>query len=215
MGHPTGLLAVWMDIAPDREAELNRWYEAEHLPERSAIAGFVQSRRYQSVQGSPKYLALYDLDSAAVLRGDAYLKVRQNATPWTQRILGELQASIRNEYELVQEIGETPAGGGPFVIAVRIETAPEHDAALNEWYLTDHLPALAAVPGVLAAKRYRATEGSPRYLALYELANGDVPESDAWRQAGQTPLTLKMRPLLRNTAINFGRRLERPAAASA
>ncbi len=210
MSTSAGLLAVWMDIAPDLEGELNRWYEEEHLPERVAIPGFLSARRYESSRGDPKYVALYDLDSPSVLSSDAYMKVRNNATPWTSRILPRLASSIRNEYELVQTIGATPDEGGPFILLVRIETEPEYDHKLNEWDTTDHLPGLASVPGVLAAKRYRATAGSPRYLAMYELERAEVTESDAWRKAGDTEFSRKMRPLLRNVSLNAGRRLERP-----
>ena len=35
--------------------------------------------------------------------------------------------------------------------------APEHEAEFNEWYDKEHIPALAAVPGVLCARRFRGT----------------------------------------------------------
>lgn len=203
----TGLLAVWMGIDPEGEADLNGWYEQEHLAERIAIPGFLRARRYKSVQGAPTYLALYDLASPAVLDSEPYLRARRQPTDWTSRLTARLTANIRNEYELVQSIGAGPPEGGLYLAAVRIETAPEHDADLNAWYETEHLAALAAVPGVLAARRYRATAGSPRYLALYELEHGEAPSSEAWRAASRTAFTQRMRPLIRNMAFNLGRRL--------
>src|SRR5262249_21040775 len=38
--------------------------------------------------------------------------------------------------------------------------APEFEAEFNEWYDKEHIPALAAVPGVLCARRFRATSGN-------------------------------------------------------
>jgi hypothetical protein len=35
----------------------------------------------------------------------------------------------------------------------------------------EHIPALARVPGVLCARRYRTSAGNPKYLALYHLAS--------------------------------------------
>ena len=62
-----GLLLVMMDIAPEREEEFNRWYNEEHVPERLAIPGFKRARRFKALEGSPKYLALYELESPEAL----------------------------------------------------------------------------------------------------------------------------------------------------
>ena len=61
-----GLLLFMTDIDPAHEDEFNRWYEEEHLGERMAILGFLSARRFQAVQGAPKYLAIYDLESPDV-----------------------------------------------------------------------------------------------------------------------------------------------------
>ena len=65
-----GLLAVWTDIPEHIEADFNRWYDEEHLPERAGIPGFLNARRYLSLQSTPKYLALYDTVDAQVLQSD-------------------------------------------------------------------------------------------------------------------------------------------------
>ena len=71
-----GLLAVLADPRDGMAAELDRWFEDEHLYERSAIDGVLCSRRYVSLQGTPNALALYELASPAVLHEDAYLGAR-------------------------------------------------------------------------------------------------------------------------------------------
>jgi hypothetical protein len=120
--------------------------------------------------------------------------------------MASLSANIRNEYEPLTSLGESPAGGAPYALVVRVEADPAHEAGFNAWYDEEHLPALAAVPGVLAAKRFRLTAGpGPKYLAVYELATEDVPESDAWRKAGDTPWTAKLRPYFQNVSTNLGR----------
>ena len=199
-----GLLAVWTDIPAHIEGDFNRWYDEEHLAERVGIPGFLNARRYISLRGSPKYIALYATVDAQVLQSETYLKVLNNSTPWTQRVRPHFQNSVRNEYELLLALGTIPAQPAPYVLLVRLETDPEHDAAFNDWYNTDHLPALTGVPGVYGARRYRATVGSPKYLAVYELASADVPTSDAWRKAADSPWTLKVRPWHRNLASNLG-----------
>jgi hypothetical protein len=200
-----GLLAVWTDIPAAQEDDFNRWYDDEHLAERLAIPGFLTARRYLSLEGTPKYMALYDTVDARVLQSETYLKVLKDATPWTQRVRPHFQNFVRHEYELILSLGTTPAQAAPYVLLARLESAPEYDAEFNDWYNTDHLPALASVPGVYGARRYRATVGSPKYLAVYELAHPDVPNSEAWKKAADSPWTVKMRPHYRNYARNLGR----------
>ena len=52
-----------------------------------------------------------------------------------------------------------------------MNVAPEHENEFNEWYNVEHLPALGAVPGVLAARRYRGSGAAQRYAAIYHFAN--------------------------------------------
>lgn len=42
----TAFLAIWNDIAPDAEAEFNRWHTTEHMPERLWTPGISIGRRY-------------------------------------------------------------------------------------------------------------------------------------------------------------------------
>jgi len=199
-----GLLAVWTDIPARIEVDFNRWYDEEHLLERASIPGFLNARRYRSLQGTPTYLALYDTADAQVLRSEAYLKVLNNPTPWTQRVRPHFQNFVRNEYELLLSLGTITSQAAPNVLLVRLDIPDEHDAEFNDWYNTDHLPALASVPGVYGARRYRATAGSPRYLAVYELANAEVRHTEAWRKAADSPWTLRIRRLYHNSGASLG-----------
>jgi hypothetical protein len=78
--------------------------------------------------------------------------------------------------------------------------APEVETAFNAWYDTEHVPALARVPNVLCARRFRANSGSgPQYLALYHLASPEVVSSPAWKQASEsTPMPEHIRPQIRD-----------------
>lgn len=93
------LLLVMMDVDPEHEAEFNRWYEREHIPERMAIPGFLSARRYRAIEGEPKYLALYELESPDVLDSEAYRYwYGEGRTEWTRRILAEARNFVRNVY---------------------------------------------------------------------------------------------------------------------
>ena len=79
-----------------------------------------------------------------------------------------------------------------------MNVVPEHEADFNAWYNEEHVPALAAVPGVISATRYRDDIGTHRYLALYHLANADVPNGPAWKAAASSPWTDRLRPHFRD-----------------
>jgi len=73
--------------------------------------------------------------------------------------------------------------------------APAVETAFNAWYDTEHIPALARVPGVLSARRFRAEAGSPRYVALYHLTSPDVVSGAEWKRASEsTPMPEHIRP---------------------
>lgn len=100
-----GLLLVMVDVAPEHEEELNRWYDQEHIPERMAIPGFLRARRFVALEGRPKYLALYDLENADVLQSKEYrYRLNQGATEWTRRMQPLFKPMVRNVYvELVSQ----------------------------------------------------------------------------------------------------------------
>lgn len=102
-------------------------------------------------------------------------------------------------YRTLLRIGAAGAEA-PFPYTVEQDVAPEHEAELNAWYAEEHLPRLAAVPGVLSARRFAALDAaSPRYLAAYRLERREVFESPAWIEARETPWTLRARTYFRNT----------------
>jgi hypothetical protein len=96
---PNGLLLMMTDIDPADEADFNRWYEDEHLAERMAIPGFINARRFTALEGGPKYLALYDLESPDVLQSPAYRHVAgAGKSAWTTRLEPKFINFRRNVY---------------------------------------------------------------------------------------------------------------------
>ncbi|MFM9941297.1 MAG: hypothetical protein ACKVP7_17580 [Hyphomicrobiaceae bacterium] len=91
-GTTKGFLLVMMQPPPAFEEEFNAWYDSEHIPERLSVPGFLTGLRYVAVSGHPRYLAMYDLESYAVLQSPAYNKVGYgNASPWTKRVTGRVK----------------------------------------------------------------------------------------------------------------------------
>jgi len=96
---PNGLLLMMTDIDPAHEEDFNRWYEEEHLDERMAIPGFINARRFTAIEGGPKYLALYDLESPEVLQSAPYHRVVGEAkSAWTRRMETKFINFRRNVY---------------------------------------------------------------------------------------------------------------------
>ena len=206
MKDATALLGVWMDPTPEREDDLNRWYAEEHFSDRLAMPGWLRGRRYVSLEGEHKYVALYELEDLGALTSPEYKHAQANSTPWTREVVDNLRGFTRTEYELVQSLGQSPRGGAPFALFVRLETESEHDAELNAWYEQEHLPALARVPGCVAARRYRMTAGTPdsvKYLMVYEAADRETIRGEAWTKAATTEWTLRMRPHFRKRKDNI------------
>ena len=75
---------------------------------------------------------------------------------------------------------------GRAIFLVYVDIDAEHDKEFNDWYNTEHLPELLAVPGILSAARYVAVKGGPKYLAAYELENVGVMKTPAFTSRPRT-----------------------------
>jgi hypothetical protein len=84
-----GILAIWNDCSPGREAEFEEWYQHEHFHERIAVPGFQLGRRYEAVSGRPRYFCFYLAPSPDVFKSAAYLQRLDNPTPMTRRIMSD------------------------------------------------------------------------------------------------------------------------------
>ena len=189
-----GLLLVLADEAPGQYLEMERWYEDDHLYERSAIEGFLYSRRYLALEGTPRSLTLYELTDAGVVHGDGYAKAweRENRIAAQRKEAGNpvpqrMVMTVRNEYERTASVGKHPRDIGAFIWMVREDIPEAQAAALTRWYDEEHLPLVTALPTVRGVRRYRATVGTPAYLTVYDLATAETVTSDAWKRSFETP----------------------------
>jgi hypothetical protein len=83
-----GVLAIWHNCVPGREATFEHWYQSEHLVERVSIPGFRFGRRYRGGGGYRQYFIYYETAEPAVLTSDAYLGRVNDPTPLTQEVMG-------------------------------------------------------------------------------------------------------------------------------
>lgn len=124
MGQNKGFLLVTMQPPQAFEEEFNAWYDTEHIPERLAVPGILTARRYVSRGGHPKYLAMYDLESHAVMQSPDYVRVGYgNASPWTKRVTSRV-SPWRSTGDQIWP-GDRLTRGGASVLLVRFRGIPE------------------------------------------------------------------------------------------
>ena len=83
------ILCISMDVDADKEALFNEVYDGEHIPLLLRVPGVVSVRRCRLeplamivggekktivMEGEPKYMAIYELESPEVLVGAAWAK---------------------------------------------------------------------------------------------------------------------------------------------
>ena len=199
MEAPYGLLVAGMNYAAVAADEFNEWYDTEHVPERLRVKGFINAQRWLGAEDPKISIATYDLDSIDVLASPAYRSIAGvNLSPWSKRVIGRIERICR--FEAVQTVPghlAAPANAeGMLMYAMNV--APEADAEYNAWYNEEHLPALAAVPGCLCARRFQMSGGTHKYVSFYHLNTPALQASATWKKAAGTPWSEKMRPHFRD-----------------
>ena len=193
-----GTLIAAMKMARAAEDEFHDWYDSEHLPERQRVPGFLLCQRWIGAQDRTVSVATYDLAGLAVLKTPAYLAIGgDNLSPWSRRVLDRVERLMRFEGDqiLPGELLAPANAGGLLLNAMNIPA--EVEAEFNDWYDKEHIPALAAVPGVLCARRFRGT-GNRTYVALYHLESPDVVESADWKRARESDWSSRIVPRFRD-----------------
>ena len=121
-----GILAIFNNAAPGREAEFEEWFQHEHLAERIAVPGFLLGRRYEAVSGTPRYFNFYLTESADVLKSAPYLARLDDPTPMTRMIMSAVfKDMVRTVCRLTFRLG---AMRGAAAVAVRFREPPDDNA---------------------------------------------------------------------------------------
>ena len=146
---------LFSEMIPDAsyEKEFNEWYDQEHIPLRMRVPGFRSAQRYL-VPGTRHYLAIYEVESPAVLKTPAYQEVKNNPSERTRWMLRNVGGFTRYIAEQIH---------APEIEA--IDAPSVHAVFSNE---PDHSP-----KDCLMVRRFRIIDGEPEkwtHLALYYLA---------------------------------------------
>src|SRR5882757_2627577 len=143
-----GILIAAMDFSAAPEDEFHDWYDLEHIPERLRVPGFLNADRWIGSTDPKISVATYDLDNVNVLKSPPYLAVGgENGSPWTKRTARFRKSLLRYEGEQLFPGDKTAPQGAAALMLIGMNVAPEHEHEFNEWYNTEHIPALGSVPG--------------------------------------------------------------------
>jgi len=234
------LLVVMQDYPAEFEAEMNLWFDHDHVPERLSIEGIEDAERFQLLDLEPigwrpsqrwsKYINIYTLTSTDVLVSKAYTLQydRRGAGQWRQSLDARMAASSRDlggtnlrtswrqrpdswsTSRPVEQLGPRTA------LVILRNDGGEADAAANAVLDEQLIPELLHVPGVLGCERYEA-EGEPaesgeqpKYLDLVHLTSPEVAVTGVFRR---WVASLELSPEVRAalTPVGYGVYGERPS----
>jgi hypothetical protein len=89
---------------------------------------------------------------------------------------------------------------GDALFMVMMESDPAVEDDFDDWYSTEHLPAMAGTPGVLRVRYFKLhaepemrTADPPTYLALYDLVSRAVQASAEGERRRDTPWSHRIR----------------------
>jgi hypothetical protein len=174
MTEPAGLMMAMMQPPATMEEEFQDWYDTEHFPERANCEGFVTAQRMLCLDGFPRYLALYDLSSRAVLDGPGYHAIARNRySQWTKRIIPRMWGHYRAEADQIYP-GQARLGanGVPTRLALwRFSDVAEASLQAVVEGVRASVPDTALQLRVFQAKADQTGD----VIATIELAGGPIP----------------------------------------
>jgi len=121
-----GILAIFNDCRPGREAEFEAWFQGEHLIERLAVPGFLFGRRHQAIAGAPGYFNFYMVETPEVLTSKPYLERLDNPTPMTRTIMSEVFINMNRT--VCRRTARRGSFRGAFAVTARFSQAPDATA---------------------------------------------------------------------------------------
>ncbi len=159
-----GILAIWNDAAPGRDADFNKWFQGEHLEERLAVPGFLYGRRHHAISGASGYFNFYLVESPDVLTSQPYLERLNNPTPMTKMIMSEVFKNMNRT--LCRRTLRRGAMRGAYAVTVRFNDAP------NEAALAALLDELLADTNIASGEIWLAADPAGQPVAEEERLRG-------------------------------------------
>ncbi|WP_233235367.1 DUF4286 family protein [Bordetella sp. LUAb4] len=125
----TGALALWIDVDPALDKETDAWYIEEHMPERIDIGGYRRARRWQALEGTPRYLTLFEADTPQALASAGYLRLVGKISDQSKRIRAGFSNVARNTFRVRATHGR---GLGAVMMSLRLSLGKARTAGLAQ-----------------------------------------------------------------------------------
>ena len=180
-----GLFYVYTEPGSVDEAEFHDWYDHEHGPARLTVPGVGSAYRYRALdEEKPSWLALYELESPAVVDSPEYKALSANASDRDRSVAAGLATLDRRVYEQVSEDGSPAGRPTPVILAVAMSVPEESEDDLAAWYTEEHIPMLLEVPGWRRIRRFRLVRSM-------DAPGPDSCPCTSWRapRSSRTPVT--------------------------
>lgn len=159
-----GILAIFNDCRPGREAEFEAWFQGEHLVERLAVPGFLFGRRHKAVSGAPGYFNFYMVETPEVLTSKPYLERLDHPTPMTRTIMSEVFVNMNRT--VCRRIARRGSFRGAFAVNARFNQAPDETA------LADVLEKFCADAAVAGGEIWLALDAAAMPVSMEEKLRG-------------------------------------------
>ncbi|MBS0245002.1 MAG: hypothetical protein JSR61_00165 [Proteobacteria bacterium] len=160
-----GILAIWNNVVPGREADFETWFQGEHLEERLGVPGFIYGRRHEAIVGSSAFFNFYLVESPAVLTSKPYLERLDNPTPMTRMIMTEVFRGMNRT--LCHRAVRRGAFRGAYAVTLRW-----FDAMPDVADLTAKIDRLIANPAIAAGEIWVATDPAGQPVSMEEKLRG-------------------------------------------
>jgi hypothetical protein len=141
-----GVLAIWHDLEDSYSELYERWLVTEHIPERLALPGFLEARRYEALNAGARFFIRYTVASPDSLASPQYLARLAAPTPQTREIMKGFRNMVRTACSVAYR---SPLEG---VGACAIAAYTEHPAAIDGAGLLERDPRVVGVQVWKAAR---------------------------------------------------------------
>lgn len=183
MSEQKHVLMVTMEPPASHEEEFNDWYDTEHFPQRCGLPGFSSGSRWVCLDGWPRWLAYYDLESADAMTSEAYRAVSgANSTPWSRRLLPRTVGRARIVARAAAGTSARPLDKAPVVrllLAAHPAATPEQATGLGQAVVDS----LRGHPHLIETRVYLEQAGANVTVWTVSLFNAPVYAPDLARSA--------------------------------
>jgi len=184
MADASAILLVMQNPKTGRDAAHRDWYVTHHLPDVCGVPGVLHGEflAISDAAEAPRWrnAAAYwiDGDPAAAL-GEIFRRAGSGDWVMSDTLDGEsMMMAIGDALtgRVRSEVTPDAQGKDRLVYIVLTNATVGDDDAFNDWYTGTHIPDVLAVPGFVAAQRFRLVDHPAlrtypyRYAALYEVA---------------------------------------------